>query len=296
MMSRSIRSTQNNATLKVQSPIVVPNAKQPRLNAESTQGEKTQSTSDAAVSSLPHPHPEKTAEATTTSEAPATTSRAPRDPHGHKLIKVTDALDSAHKVKYLPLGDGQFTYCIYFQPIAMKECGKYWCEVEMLELINGTNFAKATRVYSVDGEDLLKMCYLHAMANRDIQGEPRLHFEQWVLSVFQDYCASYGNADYTERGAIARYYLEKISYQFKIGAGNGEGEPSHLEMFFQKRCVRDLKAETDERVKEICDNRNVVAGKTGGKSKFEYQIEGYIMCLLNDAETKECCEGETTTN
>lgn len=234
----------------------------------------------------------------TESESGAST-RAPRDPHGHKLIKIGDVLDAGHKTKYLPLGDGQYTANLYFQPWDMKECGKNWCEMEMLELINGSTTVRSTRTYSIDCEDLLKMCYLHAMANLDVQAAPRLHFEQWVLSIFQDYCASCGSADYTDRGSIARYYLERVMYSFAVGPENANGDESRLEMFFQKRCIRDLSKEADERVKIPKDNVNVVAGKSV-KAKFEYQIEGYIMCVPEGAWFKkqrpdeEMKEGEST--
>lgn len=209
-----------------------------------------------------------------TSSAP---TRAPRDPHGHKLIKVIDVQTAAHKTKYLPLGDGQYTYSLLMQPLNIQECGKNWCEVEMLEMINGSTTISSSRIYSVDAEDLLRMCYLHAMAQRDLNGDPRLHYEQWVLTVFQEYCASCGSADYTERGAIARCYLESIRYCFAIGS-----DPAHrLQMFFQKRCIRDLNlGGINEFVKQSrsFENPNIVQGKSP-KSKFEYQIEGYIMCV-----------------
>lgn len=213
-----------------------------------------------------------------TSSAAAPT-RAPRDPHGHKLIKVADVLESGHKTKYLPLGDGSYTYPLYFQPMAMRECGKSWCEMEMFEMINGTQTTTASRIYSIDAEDLLKMCYLHAMVQLDVAGEPRLHYEQWVLSVFQEYCAECGSADYTDRGSIARTYLDKIAYSFKIG-----GPASRLQIFFQKRCIRDLGAATN--TTEPVDNANVVIGKTA-KAKFEYQIEGFIMAIPDAKEESE---------
>lgn len=227
------------------------------------------------------------------SQATSTTStRAPRDPHGHKLVKVSDVFEASHKTKYLPLGDGQYTFAMYLQPFAMKECGKNWCEMEMLELVNGTQTITSKRIYSVDAEDLLKMCYLHAMANLDVQAEPRLHYEQWVLSVFQEYCASYGGADYTDRGSIARCYLESIMYNFSVGEGKDRhgGEPSRLEMFFQKRCVRDL-GSIDDRVTTTPPvvNLNVVQGKSL-KAKFEYQIEGFIMCVPEGVGAKQARE------
>ena len=223
-----------------------------------------------------------------TSETVSSTStRAPRDPHGHKLVKVSEAFEACHKTKYLPLGDGQYTFAVYLQPYAMKECGKNWCEMEMLEFVNGSQTTMSKRIYTVDAEDLLKMCYLHAMANLDLRAEPRLHYEQWVLSVFQEYCASYGGADYMDRGSIARCYLEKIMYCFKIGEGKDVWTPSRLEMFFQKRCIRDL-GSIDDRVSTTTpvDNLNVVQGKAF-KAKFEYQIEGFIMCVPEGAGTKQ---------
>lgn len=211
--------------------------------------------------------------------APAgTTTRAPRDPHGHKLMKISDILTAAHKTKYLPLADGQYTGSFYLQPLAMKECGKNWCEMEMLELIDGTTTMTSSRVYSIDSEDLLKMCYLHAMANYDIQGIPRLHFEQWVLSVLQEYSATDGAADYTDRGSIARFYLDSIKYCFAIGGD--EEKQSRVEVFFQKRCIRDLSKEADDHSNE---NVNVVTGKSY-KSKFEYQIEAIIKCVPEKRE------------
>lgn len=218
-------------------------------------------------------------ESGTSSAAAAAPTRAPRDPHGHKLIKVADVLESGHKTKYLPLGDGSYTYPLYFQPMAMRECGKTWCEMEMFELINGTQTTTASRIYSIDAEDLLKMCYLHAMAQLDVAGEPRLHYEQWVLSVFQEYCAECGSADYTDRGSIAMTYLDKIAYSFKIG-----GAASRLQIFFQKRCIRDLGTATN--TTEPVDNANVVIGKTA-KAKFEYQIEGFIMAIPDAKEESE---------
>lgn len=303
--SRSLSNAKNNASAPAP-VVVVPPSKQARL----TRGEsevKTQTTSTSSDSvNLPHPQkraspplpamPAAAAAAATTtlapseaaSDAPTTGStRAPRDPHGHKLVKVSDVFEAAHKTKYLPLGDGQYTYAMYFQPFTMKECGKNWCEMEMLELVNGTDTVMSKRIYSIDAEDLLKMCYLHAMANYSLHAKPRLFYEQWVLSVFQEYCAVCGFADYSDRGSIARYYLEHHGYSFKIGEENEEGDPSLLEMFFQKRCVRDL-GSIDDRVftTKPVENLNVVPGKSP-KAKFEYQIEGVIMCVPEGAGTKQ---------
>ncbi len=280
--------TVNQPKTKAPSVVIdVPSSKHPRSTQEGSEV-KTQRTS-TSMDSLDHPHPIKTPEVKEKmedGEAGSTTARAPRDPHGHKLVKIGEALDAAHKTKYLPLGDGQNTCNVYLQPMAIKECGKNWCEVEMVELINGTTTVRSTRVYSVDCEDLLKMCYLHAMANYDLQNVPRLHYEQWVLSVLQEYCASFGGADYTDRGSIARYYLESNLYSFAIGQRNEHGEPSRLEMFFQKRCIRDLSKETDERAKLPSENMNIVTGKSI-KAKFEYQIEGYIMCVPEGEGTRQ---------
>lgn len=294
----SLKNVQNAGAPAAPSVVVTPVNKQPRLARGESEGKTQLSSSTSEAANLSHPqkkatptplHQEaKTQSLATSEEASETTSstgtstRAPRDPHGHKLVKVSEVFESSHKTKYLPLGDGQYTFAMYLQPFAMKECGKNWCEVEMLELVNGTSTLTSRRIYSIDAEDLLKMCYLHAMANLDLAAESRLHYEQWVLSVFQEYCASYGSADYTDRGAIARCYMDKIGYSFKIGA-----ESSRLEMFFQKRCIRDL-GSIDDRVLTTTpvDNLNVVQGKSA-KSKFEYQIEGYIMCVPGGAGTKQ---------
>lgn len=298
-MSKFVKSHSTSKNVQNNAAVVVPPAsKQPRLTPD-VSGVKTRPTSMPSDSAdLTHPQKKATpplppAPATETkgdegtAAATTTTTRAPRDPHGHKLIKVNDVFEAAHKTKYIPLGDGQYTYALYLQPFAMVECGKNWCEMEMLELVNGSETVKSKRIYTIDAEDLLKMCYLHAMANLDLKAEPRLHFEQWVLSVFQKYCDSYGNADYTDRGSIARHYMEEIGYSFQIGEGKGPREPSRLEIFFQKRCVRDLSS-TDARVitTPSTDNLNIVHGKST-KSKFEYQIEGYIMCTPEGAGTKQ---------
>lgn len=302
-MSKSAKNLSNskNNTSASAPAVVVPPSKQPRLTrTESVAKIPLTSTNSDSVT---HPHPQKkvdllptqaaaktpkleTSEGTSETSSSAST-RAPRDPHGHKLVKVSEVFETSHKTKYLPLGDGQYTFAMYLQPFAMKECGKNWCEMEMLELVNGTQTIMSKRIYSVDAEDLLKMCYLHAMANLDLRAEPRLHYEQWVLSVFQEYCASYGGADYTDRGSIARCYLEKNLYSFKIGEGKDQWEPSRLEMFFQKRCIRDL-GSIDDRVTTTSpvDNLNVVQGKSL-KAKFEYQIEGFIMCVPEGAGTKQ---------
>ena len=60
-------------------------------------------------------------------------------------------------------------------------------------------------------------------------------------------------------------------------------------MYFQKRCIRDLSKETDERVKLQSENPNVVTGKAV-KGKFEYQIEGFIMCVPEGKGTKQARE------
>lgn len=222
---------------------------------------------------------EKIEESSTSSTT--TSTRAPRDPHGHKLVKLNEVFDSAHKTKYLPLGDGQYTYIVYLQPVVMRECGKNWCEVEMLELIYGTTMVMSNRIYNIDSEDLLKMCYLHDMAQFSFAGKPRLHFEQWVLTIFQEYCTSCGHAEYNDRGAIASYYLEKINNSFKVG-----GETSTIEMFFQKRCIRDLSTLSGSRsiaTTAPIPNVNAVFGKSA-KSKFEYQIEAYMLCVPNEEE------------
>lgn len=205
--------------------------------------------------------------------------RAPRDPYGHKMIKVVDVLESAHKNAFLPIGDGMFNGNIYFQPFAMRECGKNSCEMEMLEMINGTLTESFVRTYTVDAEDLLKMCYLHAMANVDVKAGTRMHFEQWVMTVFQEYCASCAYADYTDRGAIAQYYLQHNLYSFAVGFPNAYGDPPRLEIFFQKRCIRDISStECTVTPRLSGTNLNAVFGKSV-KSKFEYQIEGFIMSV-----------------
>lgn len=260
--------------------VVVPSAKQPKLTPDASV-EKIQ-LSSSEQDSLPHPMKNPSVIAATEDAEQITpagaATRAPRDPHGHKLMKISDIFTAAHKTKYLPLADGQYTSNFYLQPLMMKECGKNWCEMEMLELIDGTTTLTSSRVYSIDSEDLLKMCYLHAMANYDIQGISRLHFEQWVLSVLQEYSATDGAADYTDRGSIARFYLENIRYNFAIGGV--EGKQSRVEVFFQKRCIRDLSKEADDHSTE---NVNVVTGKSL-KSKFEYQIEAVVKCVPENKE------------
>ena len=313
--SKNLSSSKNNHASAPAPVVVVPPNKQARLaRTESVARIPLTSTDADSLEEFQHPHPTKKAsppipaQATTaaaakeetpaleTTEVPSDASgstssstRAPRDPHGHKLIKVRDALEASHKTKYLPLGDGQNTYAVFFQPWEMKEWGKNWCEMEMLELVNGTKVVTSLRVYSIDAEDLLKMCYLHAMANYDVKNIPRLHYEQWVLSIFQKYCEHEGSADYTDRGSIARYYLYLHGYDFSVGEPNANGEPSRLEMFYQKRCIRDLGATDCDRVAgrdEPRDNLCVVQGKSV-KAKFEYQIEGYIMCVPEGAGTKQ---------
>lgn len=260
--------------------VVVPPAKRPALPAG-----KTPATSPASASTpsqteanptdseaIPNENTSSGFEERSDEDRKKADARAPRDPHGHKILKWNDIFEAAHKTKFLPLADGQFTGNLFFQPTRVVECSNLWCEVEMVEMVYGSTICYRKRVFSVDCEDLLRMLYLHAMAVREQSGGKRVFFENWVLSIYEDYSATHADAEFSQRGPIAKHYLESTSYDFCMHNSNV------MQMFFQKRCIRDIQ-DVDEATCVDCGaNVNVIRGKAL-KGKFEYQIEGHIYCV-----------------
>lgn len=240
---------------------------------------------------------ETPAAATTTSSSPEeTTTPTPavaasgksRDPLGHKHIAMADIIAAIRKTRYLPLADGQFTGDVYFQPFQVLRADDKWCDVDVLELFFGSNFKTSHHCYMVDTEDLLKMLYLYQMLINDNAGAKRLTFDQWIVSVYQEMLQEDPKADYSKRGELAKFKLDHCG-TFAIGDAD-----THLAVYFQKRCIRDLEfgedgTDADIKCYDDLDNSNIVRGKTP-RGKMEYQIVSYIFSRAAiDVDGEELC-------
>lgn len=250
-------------------PDTFPNSSEKKAKSAEERPRKT------GVSPSPSADPAAGAATATASEG------KPRDPTGHKHIKVDDIITQAHKTQYLPLGDGQFTCNLYVQPDEVESAGDKWCDVKTIEYLYGSNIMWSIHTYSYDTEDLLKMLYLYQMLQNDVSGIRRCTFDQWIVAAYQEMLAEDPNAEYSKRGEIARFKLAKYR-GFTIGDCD-----STLAVFFQKRCIRDIeRGESKEDLHDVeTGNFNIVKGKSL-RGKFEYQIEGFIFSR-GDVENSE---------
>lgn len=206
--------------------------------------------------------------------------RAPRHPNGHKCVNVATCIQEAQKTKYLPLSENQHTSQVYFQPKKVEVVTDYWCEVEMLVLVLGSQFAITTAQISLSGDELLRMCYLHYYFLKTIaaEGEDRPeNFESWLAGVYQEYANGHSNTDFSHRGRIADYYMSTMESGFEISV-NGR-----VQSFFQKKCVRDFEEELPTECEVWAPNANNAFGRAL-KGKFEYEIVHNAMVIPSEKD------------
>ena len=219
------------------------------------------------TSSTPTPTMDETGEATTAEMKKKQTNLSPE---GHKIVKMQDVLTACHKTKYLPLADGMYTGNVFFQPSEIIECKKNWLDVSMREVIVSGGFIEGYHTYSMEADDLLRMMYLSDMANNDHLDIERSSFEEWLVDIFSDVIKEDSHADFADRARLAQYLLIKNG-KFSFGGG------SKIQMFFQKRCIRDF---TDVPSEMHLAGNNMSAFKTkSARGKFEYMIEMHIFCM-----------------
>lgn len=249
-----------------------------------TSVEKTPDVSTSLDSSPTPPKKEEDVAAAPAPEAPEAAeaaekkaARRPRDPNGHKVIRVNEVYEACHKTRYLPLGDGVNTFCMMIKPRRVCAVNKNWCDVEVDEVVNGSSLLLGRHIYTIEGSDLLKMCHLHVMMDRALRGKELRSFDQWVASYYSRE-SKQGNlvgVEYNDHASIADDYIKRHSNDFVLGVAGRH----RLCTFFQKRCVRDLKGVDRSTCAAPTPNPNVVFGKAL-QGKFEYQIESFILAIF----------------
>jgi len=204
---------------------------------------------------------------------PPTSSRKPRHPNGHKVKDLSELFPIMHKTKFLPLADNFMISDVWYQPSSVTSLDGGFLQVVFNEVPNGLNLSRTLQTYSVEAVDLLRMLYLTEMFNRDYYNMERETFEQWLNNCYAELLKSKPDLPYDEFGIIAESLMDKATFAV--------GTDTCFRVFFQKHCVRSFTG-TDKDF----PNLNLIKCKAGGKSQFEYVIEGRIFALPKGEEKK----------
>lgn len=198
-----------------------------------------------------------------------------RHPQGHKVKDFKETMSNVRKNKYFPLADSMYGSDIWFQPkgVTSQEKNIVTCVFE--EYVNGENVSLDQFDYVIFADDLLKMLYLAEKIDNVYYNMETEDYELWLVHKYSEMLEANRSLDINDHASLARMLISKNPEQFILG------KQTNLEVYFQKRCVREF---TD--APKSAKNSNVIKCKSL-KGKFEYVIEARIFVNNEDIHSRK---------
>ena len=205
-----------------------------------------------------------------------TQKEKPSHPKGHKVREMKDIWAMMDKHPFLHLTDSLTLGDIWVQPRSVDETSVSYgnASVEFLEMIYAPHLKYRMAYTKISIDDLLHMLYLGDKLMWIAENHEICDFDAWLSYKTAEFIKVYGVGESSNRAKLCNFVMkEDKEYSFY---------PRYLQnnvgLFFRKICYHSYKGEGEE--KKYVNPAMIKC--CGGRSKFEYMLEGRYIPLPQD--------------
>ena len=131
----------------------------------------------------------------------------PLHPKGHKSHDISEIWKSLDSQPYLRLTDTAALMDVWVQPLSVESISSVTCNVTFVEIVLGQHMKYRTAQHKMSIDDICKVLYLSQCLNWDIEGQPRLTYDDWIADATTCFIKAHGVEESSNRAKLCDYLI-----------------------------------------------------------------------------------------